>query len=475
MTTVHDLGPDVRDWPPVLKNVGGQLMFDGCSVSALADEYGTPAWLLSLSTVAANHRMFKETWADRYPDIELSYSLKANNALAILRTLATEGAYFDCSGEAEFEVVQRAGGDASKCILNGNGKSLAVLEMAARSGCRQVNIDSIGEVHRLAAIAREAGAVVDCTVRVILGYSRMFELDPDFEAPIRMWEGKFGTSTVSGESMRVIEAILGSPNLRFVGLHHHVGFSGTVDGYQPDLDVMHHRESVSELCEFANTVETETGYPIARLDLGGGFPRGDAMYLAGRGNVADGALWPLPPLATYADVISGVVRDYFPEDALPTLQFEAGQWHVSDAAVLVSRVTDVKNAHSEPPRRFITVDTNMYQFVSKGFTRLGSQAYVVNRMSEPPSELVADVVGQTCAYDSVVEDVYLPDSVDVDDLMLFTGHGAYSDVSGCNFNSIPRPAVIAVDGSRSAVARRHETVDDVIRRCAGPDLEWRTL
>jgi diaminopimelate decarboxylase len=460
------------DWPPVMTEVEGRLVFDECDVAALARRFGTPIWVMSLPTIANNHRVFNEVWRGHYPKIECSYSLKANNTLAVIQTLAAEGAFFDCSGGAEFEIALRGGASADKCIFNGNGKGDDVLKGAATLGARQVNVDSIGEVRRLAAIADEVGALVDCVVRVQLGYVRLLALDPSFEPIVRIWEGKFGLNVGSGEAMRVIEEIGASPGLHFAGLHHHVGFSGVGDSYDPDRDVMHHRECVQELCEFAKDVEATTGWRVERLDLGGGFPCGDAMYLATPGNKGDGALHPLSPLDRYASVVSEVIRANFDADALPTLQFEAGRWHVGNAVVLLSAVTDVKEAHSVPPRRFVTVDSNMYQFTTKGFTNLAHQAFVCDRATAPAGHTLTDIVGQTCAYDSIVEDVYLPEDVAPGDVLLFTNQGAYCDSSGANFNAIPRPGTVAVESGHATLIKRPETLDDVIGRCVETPGEW---
>ena len=88
--------------------------------------------------------------------------------------------------------------------------------------------------------------------------------------------------------------------------------------------------------------------------------------------------------------------------------------------------------------------------------------------------MLADIVGQTCAYDSSAEDVQLPD-VEVGDLLVHTGHGAYCDTSGSNFNAMVRPATVAVRDGQAALVKRHETVQDVVERHASPDLDWQAV
>ena len=223
--------------------------------------------------MADNYQRFVDTWSAAYPRIECAYSMKANHLLALVQLLADLGASFDCTGETEMQIARIGGASPASLILNGNGKSDAALALAARDGIRQVNLDSIEELRRLERFAETHGTTVDCTVRVQLGYDRLLEIDPAFEPMLKVWESKFGVSVGTGEARRVIDAVLGSPNLRFVGLHHHVGFSAVTGAYDPGLDVLHHREAARELCAFAASL----GVGLERLDLGGGFPVGRAI------------------------------------------------------------------------------------------------------------------------------------------------------------------------------------------------------
>ena len=45
------------------------------------------------------------------------------------RTLQAAGGRFDCTGEAEFEIAKMAGADSRRCVINGNGKSPAMLRV----------------------------------------------------------------------------------------------------------------------------------------------------------------------------------------------------------------------------------------------------------------------------------------------------------------------------------------------------------
>lgn len=466
--------PREADWPELMESRNGRLFLDGCDLAEIARTYGTPCWVASLRGIEHNYARFVSAWEARYPHIECHYSIKANHTLAIVRTLQAAGGRFDCTGEAEFEIAKMAGADSRRCVINGNGKSPAMLRLAAEQGVRQVNVDSIGEAQRLNAEAERAGSVVDCVVRVQLGYDALIEHDASYESTLKIWEGKFGINVASGEADRVIAYVRDAPGLRFCGLHHHLAFSGVAGDYTIAIETGHHRDVMTELCRYATQVEQELGVTVERIDCGGGYASGNGIYMVTPGNAGDGELYPLPAIDLYIDAVTGPVRAAFPEDRLPILQFETGRYQVAKDVVLVTAVTDVKDGHSTPPRRFITCDSSMQQFTAKGMQKVAHQVVHCTRADDPDNGLVADIVGQTCAYDSSAEDVKLPD-VEVGDLLVHTGHGAYCDTSGSNFNAMARPATVVVRDGRAALAKRHETVHDVVERHAGPDLDWETV
>ena len=77
----------------------------------------------------------------------------------------------------------------------------------------------------------------------------------------------------------------------------------------------------------------------------------------------------------------------------------------------------------------------------------------------------ADVVGCSCNWDQLVEQEALPE-VATGDVIAFLGTGCYEEVSAANFNALPRPGTVLVDGARAAVVRRAETLADVLSRDA---------
>ena len=189
--------------------------------------------------------------------------MKAHNTLAVVQLLHAGGAKLDCSAEYELEVVAGLGIPPGDIILNGCGKSERALAAAARLGVREVNVDPLDEARRLNAAARAAGQIVNCTVRVQLGFGRLLARDPSYLGAARAAD-KFGSDALSGEALDVVRAVVEAPNLAFRGLHHHVVFPGYLADYAADRALAHHAESAVELCGFANEVRSQLGVEVER-------------------------------------------------------------------------------------------------------------------------------------------------------------------------------------------------------------------
>lgn len=446
----------------------GELHEDGVNLASLAEERGTPLWVVSRSSVERSFMRLKSTFESRWPRVEIAYAMKANNLLGVVRLLHNLGASIDASAEYEFQLALLAGVPPGEIILNGNAKSDAALRTAAELGTRQVNVDSETEVRRLNAIAAELGVTVPCAVRVQLTYRELLSIDPSFASTLRLGEGKFGNNLASGQALETVRAVLDSPHLELVGLSHHVGFSGYMGDYTAEREVMHHRECTRELCEFANELKRMLGVGVDRLDLGGGFRTGTPVALATPG-AGQPALHDLPTAADYADAIFPTVSETLQYDAPPTLQFESGGHNVAESVILLTRVVEIKDVVFDRPMRYIAVDGSMMMFVSRGMMRVGHPVIPARDVAGAVADIPVDVVGQTCVYDSIAEDIRLP-GTEEGDILAILNQGAYCETQSTQFNAFPRPEVGLLDRGNYHVLRRREVLADIHHRDSIPPV-----
>jgi diaminopimelate decarboxylase len=459
-------------WPDALDiDAHGHVTLDGVDLDTLARQRGTPLWAVSRSTVEGNYDTLRGSFRARYANCEIAYSIKAHNTLAVIRLVHRRGAPIDTSSEYEVRMALMAGVPPGDVIVNGNGKSTSALEQAARIGVRQVNVDSLDEARRLDRIAGELGVRVPCLVRVQLGYERLLQEDPSFESTLRIGEGKFGSNVASGQAFETIEAVATAANLDFLGLHHHVGFSGYMGDYTPEREVMHHRECTAEICAVANEARRRYGASVQRLDLGGGFRGGRALVLSTPGAASDVSVHALPAADDYADAIFGTIERDLEIDESPLVQLESGGYVIGNAVVMLVAVSEVKDVRSQPPRRFVSVDGSMMMFVSRGTMRVGHPVLPAVDPLREPDEIAVEVCGQTCVYDSIAEEIRLP-ALAPGNVLVLLNQGAYCETESTQFGGYPRPEVVLLHERTVATIKRRETLQDVVLRDSVPPELW---
>jgi diaminopimelate decarboxylase len=136
---------------------------------------------------------------------------------------------------------------------------------------------------------------------------------------------------------------------------------------------------------------------------------------------------------------------------------------------LVARVSEVKDVFLPRRRRYIVLDASMMMFVSRGMMPVGHPVVALERsLAEPLAEVLVEVLGRTCVYDSIAEDIRLPE-VSAGELVALLHQGAYSETTSTQFGAFPRSAVVLVDDGRADLVKRRELPADVCSRDATHD------
>src|SRR3954447_3724129 len=149
----------VRDGPP---SVGG------CDAEALADEHGTPAYVLAEDDLRARARAFAAALAAHHDGPgEVVFASKALPCTAVLRLFAQEGLGCDVASGGELHLALRAGFAPERLYLHGNAKSRAELAMALEAGVGTIALDNAQEAERLAGLLD--GRIQRVLIRVVPG------------------------------------------------------------------------------------------------------------------------------------------------------------------------------------------------------------------------------------------------------------------------------------------------------------------
>jgi len=410
----------------------GELYCEDVPVAQIAQEFGTPLWVYSKAHLLTRLKQIQEAFAEVDPVI--CYSVKSNSNLSILRTMAEAGSSFDVVSGGELFRVKKAGGDTTKVVFAGVGKTDEEIRFALENDILMFNVESEPELDRISAVAKELSKTGPVALR----------LNPDIDAKThaKTTTGKKGNKFgMDYEKASALAAkVLADPHLELRGIHMHLGSPIlTTEPYERAVE--RGQEIIAEL--------REKGHDINWMNLGGGF---GISYRTDEG----------PDAAIYAKVIVPGVKA-----AGCRLALEPGRYITGNSAVLVSRVLYTKY---EGGKRFVIQDGAMNDLVRPAMYDAFHRLWPLKSKIAMPLDVEgdidgctrADVVGPICeSSDYLAKGRSLP-PLERDDLLATFSAGAYGSAMSSNYNSRPRGAEVLVDGAGYKLIRRRETLDELI-------------
>ena len=398
-----------------------------CEQVPLADlghRVGTPAYVYSSQAILDNYRAYDEAFGDLPHSV--CYAVKANSSLAVLGLMARAGAGFDIVSGGELFRVMEAGGDTSKVVFSGVGKTAAEVEFALENGIHSFNCESEGELALIDAMAARKGVKAGFAIRV----------NPDVDASTHPYistglsRHKFGIAL--SEAAAVYHRARGFRHLSAEGVSCHIG--------SQMLDPSPILEAVEKLLALAAELRLE-GHPIRHLDLGGGL------------GIAYHADEKAPLIRTFIESLHSRLR----ASGL-AIMVEPGRSIVGPAGVLLTRVLyRKKNGRKE----FVVVDAAMNDLIRPSLYHAHHEIIPLRRNLLPP--VTADVVGPVCETgDFLARDRHMA-NVMPGDFLAVCAAGAYGFVQSSNYNSRPRAPEVMVEGEGYRVIRRRESYQDLVR------------
>jgi len=401
----------------------GALGAEDVDLAALADAVGTPFYVYSEATLRRHFRVFADAFADA--DALVAYSVKANSNLAVLKTLASEGAGADVVSGGELIRAQRAGIPPSKIVFSGVGKTDDEIAAAIDAGILQFNVESSAELNAIDKIARERNARAPIALRI----------NPDVAAgghekiSTGKKEDKFGVAW--SEARNLYAAARAMKGVAVKGVDVHIG--SQIDDLSP------FENAFTKVAGLIADLRAD-GCAIETLDLGGGLgiPYGE------------GAVPPHPD--AYADMIKRVTAPLNVK-----LIFEPGRMIAGNAGILVSRVLYVKEGET---KNFLIIDAAMNDLVRPAMYDAFHEIWPVKESKG--IETLYDIVGPVCeSSDRFAKDRKMP-ALKAGDLVAVMSAGAYGAVQASQYNSRALIPEVLVNGDQYTVIRRRPTIDEML-------------
>lgn len=434
-------------WPrTVRRDEQGRLEVAGVDAVTLAEQFGTPAYVVDEADFRARARAFRDDMAAAFAQVgggaDVYYAGKAFLCTAVAGWIAQEGLCLDVCSGGELAVAIRAGFPAERIGMHGNNKSAAEIRAALDYGVGRIVLDSFDEIDRVSAIAAELGVVAPVMIRVTVGV----EAHTHEYIATAHEDQKFGFSLAGGHAHKAAERVLGEGALRLLGFHSHIG--------SQIFDTAGFEVAARRVLELHARVARERGVELPELDLGGGF-----------GIAYTSEHHPLSPAELGAGMAQIIERECRAEGIpAPRISLEPGRAIAGPAGFTLYEVGTVKEVELDGGmhRAYISVDGGMSDNVRTALYEADYSATIANRRGDG-EPMLSRIVGKHCeSGDIVVMDEYLPADIHPGDLVAVPGTGAYCRALSSQYNHIPRPPVLAVRDGVARVIVRRETIEDIL-------------
>jgi diaminopimelate decarboxylase len=403
----------------------GTLHAEDVDLSAIAAEVGTPFYCYSTATLERHYRVF----AEAVPKGSLiAYSVKANNNLALLKTLAKLGAGADVVSGGELRRALAAGIPGERIVFSGVGKTKLELRAALEAGIYQFNVESEPELKALDEVAGSMG------VRAPIAFRVNPDVDAKTHAKISTGhaETKFGIPWSRVREAYATAATL--KNIAIVGVDVHIGSQIT--------ELAPFEATFRRMVELVGVLRAD-GRPIARIDLGGGL---GVPYRTD--NI------PPPDPAAYGALAASITKA-----ADARLIMEPGRLIVANAGILVSRVIYAKQGVN---KQFLIVDAAMNDLLRPAMYDAFHDIVSVREPAAGQDWTRYDVVGPVCeTSDIFAANRDLP-KLNADDLVAILTAGAYGAVMSSAYNARPLAPEVLVRGGEWALVRPRMDDDALI-------------
>ncbi|GII76471.1 diaminopimelate decarboxylase [Sphaerisporangium rufum] len=431
-------------WPDTAEvDPAGDLRLAGVSLGAVAEEHGTPVYVLDAATFVRRAGAYRDALAAHHAGpSEVHYAGKAYLSVAVAQLALREGLHLDAVSVGEVRVGRHAGVPGDRIHLHGNAKTAAELREARRLGVGTVIVDSLDELRTLAELARDG-----VPQAVMLRLSPGVAADTHPHISTGHAGSKFGIPlSLLPDAARLLAA---APALRYVGLHCHIGSQIT--------DLRPYRAAVRVLLDAAGDLRRWHGWTTRTLSPGGGL------------GIAATAGEPEPAIeahvqAVAAEVAAGCERRGLPQ---PKLVLEPGRSIVGPAMVALYRVVAAKplDARDGEATAYLHLDGGMGDNVRPAMYGARLAALPVSGTCRP-HRLVAHLSGRYCeSGDILARDVHLPE-VRAGEVLAVPAAGAYTLSMASSYNHVPRPPVVLVFDGHARLVTRRESHDDLIARDA---------
>jgi len=275
-------------------------------------EHGTPLFVIIANRIERNYKKLTSIFRSYFGKFDIFFSYKSIYLKEVYRLLHKMGAGAEVMTKEELEIALDLV-TPDRIIYNSPYKKDDELELGIRKNIKSINIDSIDELVRIDRIANRLKYTANVGIRIRV------ERKPD---QIDYKDSKLGISF--DKIPRIIELLKKTKNIKFKGLHFHIGTQVTNPKYY--VMAIEHTTQIMKLLH-RNKINIEF------LDIGGGFS--SFPLLTNR--------YSIHTIESVAKKIGWAINSNTNWPKEETIIIEPGRFLISDSVLCLSRVGYIKD------------------------------------------------------------------------------------------------------------------------------------
>ncbi|AKL96971.1 diaminopimelate decarboxylase LysA [Clostridium aceticum] len=420
-------------------NYENHFTFAGCDTVALAEEFGTPLYVVSEEMIRERCGEIRENFLNKYKNVKAAYASKAFLTMAMCKIIESEGLGLDVVSGGELYTAIKAGFPTENIMFHGNNKSWEELELAVINDVGRIIVDNIYELDLLEEITKQQNKKMKILFRVTPGIKG----ETHEYIVTGQKDSKFGIPLEPEKINDVVARVMDSENIELMGFHFHLGsqlFENHI--YKAGIEV---------IAKLMKDLKEGLGFITKELNAGGGF----GIRYTSEDHPQ--------PLHYFTDAIMEAVEIQCCKHNLdlPTIIIEPGRWIVGEAGVTLYTIGSIKEIPNI--RTYASIDGGLPDNPRPALYKAKYDALVANKMNEELSTTVT-IAGKCCeSGDILIWDLDTP-PLEAGDILAVLSTGAYNFSMASNYNRLPRPAVVLINKEHPELIVERESYDHLLDR-----------
>lgn len=401
----------------------GQLFAESLNVKEIAEKEGTPVYIYSKNYMQNQFKKLDGAFSRKHI---ISFAIKSNSNLNIIKLFSALGAGADIVSKCELFRAKKAGVDPQKVVFSGVAKTVNEIEYALENNILMINAESYDELLAINETAARLGKKARIALRVNP------DVDPKTHPYIStgLKKNKFGIPY--DEAFEVYLKAKEMKNIEIYGIQFHIGsqltdISPIADASAKVADLMKHLR--------------DKNINFRAVDVGGGL----GIVYSDEDNP--------PDVKEYAKNVERAFSDF--KDAV--IVCEPGRFLTGNGGILVTKILYHKK---NGEKNFIIIDAGMNDLLRPSLYQAYHKIKPVMQSGRP--KIKCDIVGPICETGDFFARDYEIENIDNGGLLSVFSTGAYGFSMASNYNSKPKASEILVDDNSYTIIRKRETCEDLI-------------